>query len=85
MLEYAEDNDFLFVIDYVFKHKSALLDRDENIDKQIMRLNDLFFSWKITNEHNKFNLLLINIYILLKIFKFVIKYKNFKYLELLKT
>jgi len=84
MLEYAENNDFLFVIDYVFKHKSALLDRDESIDKQIIRLKDLFFSWKITNEHKKFNLILINIYILIKIFKFVIKYKNLKYFELLK-
>ena len=84
MFEYSKDNNVLFVIDYVFKHSSALLDRDEGVHHQIMRLNDLFFSWKITNEHHKFNLLVINIYILMKIFKLVIKYKNFKYLELLK-
>lgn len=84
ILEYAEDNDFLFVIDYVFKHKSALLDRDENVDKQIIRLNDLFFAWRIIHEHKKFNLILINIYILIRIFKLVIKYRNIKYFELLK-
>ena len=84
MLDYAENNDFLFVIDYVFKHKSALLDRDENVDKQIIRLNDLFFAWRIIHEHKKFNLILINIYILIRIFKLVIKYRNIKYFELLK-
>ena len=84
MLEYAEDNDFLYVIDYVFQHKSALLDRDENIDKQIIRLYDLFFSWRIIHEHKKFNLILINIYLLLRIFKLVIKYRNIKYFKLLK-
>ena len=84
ILEYAENNDFLFVIDYVFKHKSALLDRDENVDKQIIRLNDLFFAWRIIHEHKKFNLILINIYIPIRIFKLVIKYRNIKYFELLK-
>jgi GT2 family glycosyltransferase len=84
MFEYSKDNNFLFVIDYVFKHKSALLDRDENIDKQIIRLNDLFFAWRIIHEYKKFNLILINIYILIRIFKLVIKYRNIKYFELLK-
>jgi len=84
MLKYPEDNDFLFVIDYVFKHKSALLDKDENFNKKIIRLNDLFFSWRIIHEHKKFNLILINIYILIKTFKLVIKYRNVKYFELLK-
>ena len=84
MLEYADDNDSLFVIDYVFKHKSALLDRDENFNKKIIRLNDLFFSWRIIHEHKKFNLILINIFILIKTFKLVIKYRNVKYFELLK-
>jgi hypothetical protein len=84
MFEYSKDNNVLFVIDYVFKHASALLDRDESIDKQIIRLNDLFFSWKITNEHKKVNLILINIFILIKTLKLVIKYKNLKYFELLK-
>lgn len=84
MLKYPEDNNFLFVINYVFKHKSALLDRDENLNQQIIRLNDLFFSWRIIHEHKKFNLILINIYILIRIFKLVVKYKNVKYFELLK-
>ena len=84
MLEYPEDNDFLFVIDYVFKHKSALLDRDENFNKKIIRLNDLFFSWRIIHEHKKCNLILINIFLLIKTFKLVVKYRNVKYFELLK-
>jgi len=84
MLEYADDNDSLFVIDCVFKHKSALLDRDENFSKKIIRLNDLFFSWRIIHKHKKFNLILINIFILIKTFKLVIKYRNVKYFELLK-
>ena len=44
MLEYSEDNDFLFVIDYVFKHDSALLDERQNLNEKIIRLNDMFLS-----------------------------------------
>lgn len=84
MFEYSKDNNVLFVIDYVFKHASALLERSESIDKQIIRLNDLFFSWKITNEGKRFALMLINLYILIRIFKLVIKYKNLRYVRLLK-
>ena len=84
MLEYSVANEFLFVIDYVFKHNSALLDRDEDFNKKVIRLNDLFFSWKIMHEHKKFHLFLINIFILIKTFKLVIEYRNIKYFELLK-
>tara|TARA_X000000368_G_scaffold418501_1_gene418452 strand:+ start:3174 stop:4007 length:834 start_codon:yes stop_codon:yes gene_type:complete len=85
MFEYSKDNNVLFVIDYVFKHASALLESSENIEKQMIRLNDLFFSWKITNEGKRFTLILINLYILIRIFKLVIKYKNISYVRLLKT
>ena len=85
MFEYSKKNNFLFVIDYVFQHESALLDRNERFNKKIIRLNDLFFSWRIVNEHKKLNLILINVYILIKTFKLVIKYKNPKYFELLIT
>jgi len=85
MREYSKDNNFLFVIDYVLQHNSALLDSDERFNKKIIRLNDLFFSWRIVNEHKKLNLILINLYILIKTFKLVVKYKNLKYFELLKT
>ena len=84
MLEYSEYNDFLFVIDYVFQHDSALLDESQNINKKIVRLKDMFLSWKIIHEHKKFNLILINIYILIKTFKLVIKYRSIKYFKLLK-
>ena len=85
MVTYSKDNNLLFVIDYVMKHDSALLDEDEDINKKIIRLNDLFFSWKIINEHKIFNLILINIYILIKIFNLVVKYKNLNYFRLLKN
>ena len=85
MNKYSKDNNFLFVIDYVFKHDSALLDEGEDCVKKIKRLKDLFFSWRIINENKKINLILINIYILIKIFKFVVKYKNLNFFELLKT
>jgi len=85
MFEYSKCNYSLFVIDYVFKHDSALLDEGEDCVKKIKRLKDLLFSWRIINEYKKINLILINIYILITIFKFVIKYKNLIFFELLKT
>ena len=83
MLEYTKENDFLFVIDCIFQHKSALLDRDEDINMQIFRLNNLFSAWRIIHEYKVFNLILIHIYILISTFKLVIKYRNIKYFKLL--
>ena len=84
MLDYQKNNEFLFVINYIFKHKSALLDRDESLNMQLFRLDNVFSAWKIIHEHNKINLFLINIFIFLKIVKLVIFYRNIKYLKLLK-
>jgi len=84
MLDYQKNNEFLFVIHYVFKHKSALLDREEDFNMQLSRLDNVFTSWKIIHEHNKVNLFLFNVFIFLKTFKLVILYRNIKYLKLLK-
>ena len=84
MLDYQENNEYLFVIDYVFKHKSALLDRDENFNMQLFRLNNVFSSWRIIHEDKKVNLFLINIFIFLKTFKLIIEYRNIRYFELFK-
>ena len=84
MLDYQENNEYLFVIDYVFKHKSALLDKDENFNMQLFRLKNVFSSWRIIHEHKKVNLFLINIFIFLKTFKLVVEYRNIRYFELFK-
>lgn len=84
MLDYQKNNEFLFVINYVFKHKSALLDRDENFNMQLFRLDNVFTSWRIIHEHNKINLFLMNVFIFLKTVKLVILYRNIKYFKLLK-
>ena len=85
MFEYAKDNKYCYVIDYIFKHDSALLDDNENINKMLFRLHDLFYSWRITNENNKQNLIFINTYICLKILKLVLTEKKYAYLKLLKV
>lgn len=84
MFEYAKQNEYCYVLDYTFYHESALLDEDEDINKKLFRLKDLFYSWKITNENHIFNLFFVNIYILFKVLKLAIKHKDNTYFKLLK-
>ncbi len=64
MLTYAQHKTELCVIDYTFKHESALLDPSEGTKKRLFRFQDKIYSWKILHEKNFFKSLLIRLYIL---------------------
>jgi len=78
MLNYSEHNKYIYIINYILEHDSALLNKNESIEKILKRERELLNAWILVNENNKFHLLLTYIYTIYKTVKLSLKYRTTK-------